>query len=477
LSDSMARPMAPYYFCSDEFVGNLTCQRFDSGADVFEQAQDLVSRYKNFYLLNNFKRDRYTFHTSLGYKDRVASRYLDMLRQQMTWYVLLRADFTDIEAENGVANPGGAVDSLFSSEASWGSFTAGVTAGFDLLGQIISQPEAGTFTKIKADVVSDFPVDVWKKTSDATVPGLSPNPTIIGLIDGKFIDTTWDFTACGYYWADECQTRIGYFVDKTVALDILSQSQAYFTGRDTSTDVRKYAIGYILPFKSQIQEKIGALLASDFTSIAPYFSNSMKTVNNPGWALNSANLAARGTPTDLIDPAGGFTLQLYAGLYGLSAFPTTFDHSFVDSTRIFVVGNGEAPVPDAELLTTGGTPGPQATNDPTQLVSAVGAGGKQWFVFSDVASGKTYAAQSTIKIADGSGATTYRNDTGVRMLETALTLQTQAGVLCAGPGATSPGCAAKTQSLQKFKQNIDVMRSLHNAFGYASYKTDAPFYY
>ncbi len=70
LSDTLARPMVPYYFCSDEFVGNLTCQRFDSGADAFEQAQDLVSRYKNFYLLNNFKRDRYTFHTSLSYKDR-----------------------------------------------------------------------------------------------------------------------------------------------------------------------------------------------------------------------------------------------------------------------------------------------------------------------------------------------------------------------------------------------------------------------
>jgi hypothetical protein len=134
-------------------------------------------------------------------------------------------------------------------------------------------------------------------------------------------------------------------------------------------------------------------------------------------------------------------------------------------------------VPDAELLTAGGTPGPQATNDPTQLVAAVGAAGKQWFVFTDPSSGKTYAAQSTLKIADGSGATTYRNDTGVRMLETALTLQAQMTALCAGPGSTSPGCAAKTQALQKYKQNIDVMRSLHNAFGYASYKTDAPFYY
>jgi len=486
LSDTMARPMVPYYFCSDEFVGNLTCQRFDSGADAFEQAQDLVSRYKNFYLLNNFKRDRYTFHTSLAYKDRVASRYLDMLRQQMTWYVLLRADFTDIEAQQGVGNPGSVVDSLFSSEDSWGSFTAGVTAGFDLLGQIISQPEAGTFVKVKADVVSDFPVDVWMKNSDATTPGLGTNGTIIGLLDGKYIDTTWDFTGCGYYWADECQTRIGYFVDKTVALDELSQSQAYFTGRDTSTDVRKYAIGYILPFKAQIQEKIGALLASDFTSIAPYFNTAKTAVNNPGWALNSANLAARGTPTDLIDPAGGFTLQLYAGLYGLSAFPTTFDHSFVDTTRIFVVGNGEAPVPDSELLTGAGAVGPQATNDPTQLVANGGA--KQWFVFTDTASGKTYAAQSVPRSSDGSVTLTtpcstspnqagcYRNDTGARMLETALTLQNQANTLCTAD-PTSPGCSAKSQALQKFKENIDVMRSLHNAFGYASYKTDAPFYY
>src|SRR5207245_2883159 len=146
--------------------------------------------------------------------------------------------------------------------------------------------------------------------------------TIIGLIDGKHSDTTWDFRGCGYYWADECQTRIGYFVDKTIALDVLSQSQAYFTGRDTSTDVRKYAIGYALPYKLQVQEKIGALLAGDFSTFAPYFATANATdaaVNNPGWALNSANLAARPAGSEAIDPAGGFTLQLYAGLYGLSS--------------------------------------------------------------------------------------------------------------------------------------------------------------
>jgi hypothetical protein len=73
------------------------------------------------------------------------------------------------------------------------------------------------------------------------------------------------------------------------------------------------------------------------------------------------------------------------------------------------------------------------------------------------------------------------------MLETALTLSNQANAPAGTPGfpsggacvvdKTSPACAAKSQALAKFKQNIDVMRSLHNAFGYANYKTDAPFYY
>ena len=44
---------------------------------------------------------------------------------------------------------------------------------------------------------------------------------------------------------------------------MLSQSQAYFTGRDTTTDVRQYAIGYFMPFKKQIQEKFGAIFSGD----------------------------------------------------------------------------------------------------------------------------------------------------------------------------------------------------------------------
>jgi hypothetical protein len=465
-ADSQGRIMVPYFFCSDEFVGNLTCQRFDSGADAFEQSQDLISRYNNFYLLNNFKRDRYTFHTSLAYKDRIASRYLNVLREQLTWYVLLRADFADFFGDD---------TSFFADENGWGSFSEAVTNGFNTLGNVISQPQAGEHTFVPASTSPDYPVGYFKKTNDQLVASQAGN-IAVGLISGKYIDTTWDVNNCGYYWADECQTRIGYFIDKTVALDVLSQSQAYFTGRDTSTDVRKYAIGYILPFRNQIEEKLGALLSGDYASLAPRVTDmtdpSNPVVAMPNWNLNKAATDG-GTATNIIDPSTGFSLQLYTGVYGLSAFPTTFDHSFIDTTRIFVVGNGEAPVPDAQLQSPDSA-GSLSTSNPTKLVA--NGGTATYFVWTDNDTGKMYASHSSPAVPNNDGtAGTYRVDTGVRMLEQALALQTAATIACASNNTAT--CSAKSLAVTNFRENIDVMRSLHNAFGYATYKSDAPFIY
>jgi hypothetical protein len=58
----------------------------------------------------------------------------------------------------------------------------------------------------------------------------------------------------------------------------------------------------------------------------------------------------------------------------------------------------------------------------------------------------------------------------------ARTLESQAAAGCAMDGDATT-CKTKTRAFQNFRQNIDVMRSLHNAFGYARYSTDAPFYY
>ena len=72
-------------------------------------------------------------------------------------------------------------------------------------------------------------------------PTQNPDGTFltVGIDVGRYEDTTWNFQGCGYFWGDECQSRIGYFPDKYLTLKILSESQAYFTGRDTTTDRRR----------------------------------------------------------------------------------------------------------------------------------------------------------------------------------------------------------------------------------------------
>jgi hypothetical protein len=488
VADSNGHPLVPYYFCSDEFAGNLTCQRFDSGADAYEQVSDWISRYQNFYIYNNFKRDKQAFHTSLAYKDRIASRYFDPIREQLTWYVLLRGDFQQnltYNASLGFNDPKQvqqAENAFFTDENGWGNFTVAVSLGFDMLGKVVTTPNAGWHFQY-TDTAGNT---MWKQLNDQTTPISDPRIKTIDMIDGKYPDTIWDFQGCGYYWAEECQTRIGYFVDKTIALDTMSQMQAYFTGRDTSVDVRQYAIGYFIPYRRQIEEKFGALFSNDSQSLAPYF----KTVNgnvlpqNPSWVMADPTIVKK----DKIDPVTGFTIQLYAGVYGLSSFTSGFDHTFIDTTKIYVIGNGEADVPEDQLLA-------QGTSDPAQLVSHGGA--KNYFLMTEPISGKTFAAKSTptqqALVVDISGdpnlnhelaTTNLRDDQGVRMLEQLAALGTAVTAALALPNSTPAQTSYRTQQIaftqdayEKYRENIEVMRSLQNAFGYGSYKTDAPFYY
>jgi hypothetical protein len=226
--------------------------------------------------------------------------------------------------------------------------------------------------------------------------------------------------------------------------------------------VRRYAIGFIRPFKHQIEEKLGAILAGDYASLAPQLvtdANFNTTVKYDSWSLN--NTATAQAKNDLVDPTTGFTIQLYTAIYGLSEFPTTYDQDFVDTTRIFVVGNGEAPIPDSQVLA-------QGTTNPAQLAAAGGA--SNWMLWTDPASQKTYAAQSRPKVGDGESLGNYRNDTGARMLAQISKMTADAATACGGsvlPAAPSSSCLAKYNAAKNYRDNLDLMRGLHKYFGYA----------
>jgi len=159
-------------------------------------------------------------------------------------------------------------------------------------------------------------------------PGLRERA--VGYIDGKYLSTTWDFTGCGYYWYDECQTRIGYLIDKVLALDVLSSrrpTSPAATPRSTSASTRSATSSRT---RSRFEQKFGALLTGSIHGIGPVFD---KDAGGDWRPLQRSWSDARGLPEPrALDPSAGFTIQLYAGVYGLAGFPTTFDREYIDNT-------------------------------------------------------------------------------------------------------------------------------------------------
>ena len=456
-------PQVPYYFCSDEFVGNLSCQRFDFGADAYEQAEDVISRYWNFYIINNFKRDR--IRLNINYAGYIENRYFSILEQQMQWYVLLRADFVNFATQLG-GNSSDVTSFLADDQGGWGSFTAAINDGFKLFGDVLTAPQAGSYLP----TTNESGNAINTQFQDDPISGL----TNVDITEGRYETTSWNYTGCGYYWGDECQQRIGYFVDKWLALETLADSQAYFTGRDTSVDVREYAIGYWLPYKEQILNMYGSLFANDTLKLAPY-------ILGPGEGMarlditNGTYHKDDGTPVSAptgarVDPALGFSAQMWAGVWGISGFSSTFDQSFIDSTRVFVVGSGEAAQLGVSLLNADGTPGPLATTDPAQILG--NGGTKEWLLWTDPLTSKTYAAHSSKPVQVGCQAdsiplgctgTPLRQDIGARMLEHARMLYGRA------QAAAPVDKDATMKYYTDFQENLDMMRSLHGAFGNGQY--------
>ena len=70
----------PYMFCTDDREGWwVECQAYDHGATLRDVNIDRMERYDKYYVLNNFKRDRFGFGSSVGlnrYISRLLSRYL-----------------------------------------------------------------------------------------------------------------------------------------------------------------------------------------------------------------------------------------------------------------------------------------------------------------------------------------------------------------------------------------------------------------
>jgi len=405
-SGGKRRVTVPYRFCSDEFAGaSVTCARYDQGPDIYEIGQDYIKRYNAYYIFNDFKRDRWGWEGA-GYADRIIGRYFEPLMDQEHSYVRFKANLADFLSAADL-------DFLYTDSKGWKGWTLAVNDGFNLFGNVMTMPEAGSMN----NTTTPLGVTMLTQTSDTPGSGLVNMP----LIDGRYFSTTWDFDS-GYYWYER-QTRIGYANDKNLAAYILADAQANYAGADTFADIRKFSINYYTIYGEQLRNTYGGILNEDVTPMAPiYDAGKLKQAN---WSdmTNTGFVAARPLGTGkLVDPMMTFTVKYIASIYGSAMFPQTFDNSFVDQSKIFVDGNGEQ-------------------------VTIAANSRRTW---TDPLSGKTYIAY------EPAGQTGAASTIGGRLLSHAQALY-------------QPANPAAMTEYKLFIEQIDLQRSISSAFDHTRF--------
>ena len=388
--DAAGRPMVPYLFCSDEQADlGPDCLRYDTGADVYETMQNVADTYWNYYIFNAFRRERLGFNTD-SYVGRIYDRYFSKLQYANQIYSLYRPIITDVFGDFD-----GFDETFWTRENGMGAWTLGVGVGYSLLTRVIASPEPG-----------QYGVGTRADGSSALLSGAGRSATV-DTLDGRYLETTWNFDE-GYYWFDQLE-RAGYFYDKVLAVQVLTDPETNFLGRDTSADVRQYQLNYYTSFAPSMRGLLRGLLSDDWSAIgARGMGRGALRFPTP---IELANGGATGSP---IDPAASFSLQMYASVLGMALIPQTFDQSYMNESRIHVQGGAEG------VSLTGPT-----------------------VEFVDPASGLTYVAASRLEggVEKGVGA--------------AMLLHAQA---LADRGATL--------ELARYMDNVNVVRRLSWEYGF-----------
>ncbi|GEM_PF-1065816 len=321
---SKGNPAVPYRFCSDEFASGMACDRRDEGADFYEIQQTLMTRYWNGYLLNNFRRDRYGFDTSGSHLDYVYNRYFDPLRTFAVYYALLHAAY-DAETDDAAA-------AFFAADEGFGSWTAAEAEALQFLVQVLLRPEPGAFS-----LAEDPAGDTYY------TPVYGDGELEIELVTGAWYSSEWDFDA-GYHWFDK-QTIIGSYWEKLMALEVLTNTEPYSViGVDTAVDPRAYGLGFQDLWEAPLHRLLGELVAGDVTSYAP-------TVEDGELVWRDFGDVGTSWPPEgqaQVEPAAYWSVKTAAGLYGKALLQRGYDNDFLNRSRIWIDGTGDAPAPSEE---------------------------------------------------------------------------------------------------------------------------------
>lgn len=330
--DGEEKVRVPYIYCSHSRA-NLSdsCLTRDYGADPGERMKHIIDDLNTWYIQRNFPRGSIT-NTHFNYVSRWYGRIYNRMKKWHDLYglyaALLPQFYSPQQMQRFYTDP----------VNGWGMKTWGVQNAFNYLVQTVLMPDVGTYG------LNRYTPDGIPQVNKVSTIG----PPTVDLTQARYFSTDWSFGGereCGYFW-HECLHHVGFYLDKIMAIEALSDSETNFVARSSPEDLREWEVSFYSTFPDQISTISAALTNGDFRAVAPRLGDDGKLVW-PNYAGPLDEMSDRP-----VDPYATFTVQLYWQVLGQARFFENYDQSFRDESRIFILGTGAAPDLDAENMIT-----------------------------------------------------------------------------------------------------------------------------
>lgn len=337
-AESQGLLTVPYRFCSDEYRGGTpSCDVWDQGASYEEIMDGHIQNYDDYYVFNNFRRDRAGWGLFIWpLFQRYLGRYFGPMANIYQHWVL-RLFFNDNQWY--VSEWGG--------QLGW----AGIERGIGTMMNVLVNPHPGTYAWD-----NDEQVYINISSDSGYRPGVGENPDgfseylDIPVGVGKYDFSTYDYDS-GYYYFLRYEILTSFF-ERWAAMIALTSAETQFIGVDGASDITAFSIPVTLLYNDELFRWFGALINGDMNEIGPtvVMGEDEKMgieLQNP--LVSGFGLAAYRNATKINPYSDGrdFNMPIFGMAYGLGMFQDRYDRTFNALSAVYIKGRGETvEVPD-----------------------------------------------------------------------------------------------------------------------------------
>jgi hypothetical protein len=332
----------PYLSCYDEYVDSVeTCHRYDLGADNYEIVANSLTSYREYYVFNNFHRDRIGFDP-FGVAVRTAQRYFMPLTNMYQHWLWNRAvtGLTPGGTPRGDLGLYATVQGLYRLLNTMSTPEYGAHVYDTTVGEYV--PVDGRCPDAAGDVlVSADGVVVGNPTVDGPLMSM---PMCVEVPRGVGRSFFSRYDSSGY----DVFRRIlesGHYYDQLAAMAALQASNASVVGigQDVNADARVFRIPYNLAFPEELEGIFSSIFREDDTTYGLHIE---RTAGGQAQVVDRSVFRNEEETSLLpvVAPGRSYTTRVQALVAGMNLLDGSLNAKFAKQGQVSLVGSGESRV-------------------------------------------------------------------------------------------------------------------------------------